>query len=395
MVASLELFSGAGGLAKGLELAGAEHRAFVEWNRDACETLKINYDPALVHNVDVRNFDFSKIKNVDFIAGGPPCQPFSMGGKHRGNEDSRDMFPYAIKAIRTLTPKAFIFENVKGLLRKSFSSYFNYITLQLTYPSLEKDSFPSWTKHLEALEELHTSGRNTELGYNVVYRLLNAADFGIPQKRERVVIVGIRRDLDVGWNFPSPTHSQDALLWSKFVDRSYWERHRISGKKQEHLSPVMKSRVKRLKDRYGFFEPELNPWRTVRDATGDLPEPNESYSSTIYPDHIFKGGARSYPGHTGSYIDAPSKTIKAGDHGVPGGENMLRNANGTVRYFTVLEAKRIQTFPDNYTITGAWSEAMRQIGNAVPVELGRFIASDLLKKINPSSTAKEELVPHI
>lgn len=383
MVASLELFSGAGGLAKGLELAGAEHRAFVEWNRDACETLKLNYDPTLVHNVDVRHFDFSQIKNVDFIAGGPPCQPFSMGGKHRGNEDSRDMFPYAIKAIRTLAPKAFIFENVKGLLRKSFSSYFNYIILQLTYPSLTKDGFLSWTKHLEALEALHTSGQNTELGYNVVYRLLNAADFGIPQKRERVVMVGIRRDLDVGWNFPSPTHTQDSLLWNKFVDESYWERHRVPKAKREQPPPLLRSRITRLKNRYGFFEPEAKPWRTVRDAIGDLPNPGESYSSSRYPDHIFKSGAKTYPGHTGSYIDAPSKTIKAGGHGVPGGENMLRNEDGSVRYFTVLEAKRIQTFPDDYTITGAWSEAMRQIGNAVPVELGRFISSDLMKKITP------------
>ena len=189
----------------------------------------------------------------------------------------------------------------------------------------------------------------------------------------------------MGWNFPSPTHAQDALLWNKFVTQSYWERHRVSNAKREHPSPLLKSRINRLKDRYGFFEPEAKPWQTVRDVIGDLPSPVDSPHSNRYPDHIFKSGAKTYPGHTGSYIDAPSKTIKAGGHGVPGGENMLRNEDGSVRYFTVLEAKRIQTFPDNYTITGAWSEAMRQIGNAVPVELGRFIASDLMKKITPAA----------
>jgi DNA (cytosine-5)-methyltransferase 1 len=88
-------------------------------------------------------------------------------------------------------------------------------------------------------------------------------------------------------------------------------------------------------------------------------------------------GARAYLGHTGSYIDMPSKTLKAGDHGVPGGENMIRYEDGQIRYFTILEAKKIQTFPDDYKIFGSWTEAMRQIGNAVPVELGYRVTNSL------------------
>ena len=88
-----------------------------------------------------------------------------------------------------------------------------------------------------------------------------------------------------------------------------------------------------------------------------------------------------YAGHTGSYIDEPSKTLKAGDHGVPGGENMIRFRDGSVRYFTILEAKRMQTFPDNYFIEGAWTEAMRQLGNAVPVQLGYIIGKSLIEKL--------------
>ena len=133
---SLELFSGCGGLAKGLELAGFEHRAFVEVNKWACQSLRANFNPKLVHEADVRDFDFGAVGPVDLIAGGPPCQPFSLGGLSRAHKDSRDMFPQAIRAIHELKPRGFVFENVKGLLRKSFSDYFEYIILRLTFPEL-------------------------------------------------------------------------------------------------------------------------------------------------------------------------------------------------------------------------------------------------------------------
>ena len=131
---SIEIFSGAGGLAKGLELAGFEHLAFVEHNKHACASLAANFDPAKVFHGDIKDFDLNSINAIDVVAGGPPCQPFSLGGKHKADQDSRDMFPFAIRAIEKLIPKAFIFENVKGLLRPSFSDYFEYIILRLTYP---------------------------------------------------------------------------------------------------------------------------------------------------------------------------------------------------------------------------------------------------------------------
>ena len=121
---SLEIFSGAGGLAKGLELAGFEHSAFVEFNPDACASLRRNFNPEKVFEGDIQDFDFHQLSGIDVVAGGPPCQPFSLGGKHGANNDSRDMFPCAINAIETLMPKAFVFENVKGLLRESFASGF-------------------------------------------------------------------------------------------------------------------------------------------------------------------------------------------------------------------------------------------------------------------------------
>jgi DNA (cytosine-5)-methyltransferase 1 len=125
-----------------------------------------------------------------------------------------------------------------------------------------------------------------------------------------------------------------------------------------------------------LFPPATLPWRTVRDALHGLPDP-ESPAARRIADHRFQPGARAYPGHTGSPLDLPAKTLKAGDHGVPGGENMLVRDDGTVRYFTLREAARIQTFPDGYRFHGSWSETMRQLGNAVPVMLGRVVAASV------------------
>jgi len=384
MLNSLELFSGAGGLAKGIEIAGANHTAFVEWNSDACKTLRYNYNSEIVHETDVRQFDFEKLSGVDLIAGGPPCQPFSMGGKAKGFNDERDMFPYAISAIRQLIPKAFIFENVKGLLRKSFAEYFNYIILQLTYPEIINET-KDWKHHLSALEKVHTKGNYEDLKYNVVFRLVNAADYGVPQKRERVIIVGIRNDLNIAWSFPEKTHSGDALLWSKYVTGDYWAKHNIQPTSADLL--CMDIEKKRLMGKHGFFPPTLKPWLTIRDAIADLPNPQKV--KDFHPEHYYRSGARSYAGHTGSDIDQPSKALKAGDHGVPGGENMIRFSDGSIRYFTILEAKRMQTFPDDYPILGSWTEAMRQLGNAVPVKLGQTIAETLI----PRLTAHKRILP--
>ncbi len=373
---SIEIFSGAGGLAKGLEMAGTRHQAFIEWNADACNTLRMNYDKDIIFQGDVREFSFVdyKDKDIDIIAGGPPCQPFSLGGKAKGNEDERDMFPAAISAIRTLLPKAFIFENVKGLLRDSFAEYFRYIILQLTYPEVLLKS-DEWRKNLALLQSLDKAHDYEGAKYDVIFRLVNAADYGVPQKRERVIIVGFRSDLNVNWSFPNQTHSEDALLWDKFVTGDYWKRHHIDNPESEQVSQAI---CNQLMERYGFWPPELKPWNTMRDAFEGLGEPNG------HGEHSLRMGARAYPGHTGSGIDEPSKTIKAGGHGVPGGENMVRLSDGSVRYLTVLEAKRIQTFPDDYIITGTWGEAMRQLGNAVPVHLAYIIGKSIMNAVNNS-----------
>jgi DNA (cytosine-5)-methyltransferase 1 len=370
---SLELFSGAGGLAEGLEISGFRHVAFVEFNKTACASLRRNFAPELVFEGDIRNFDFSHLNDVDVVAGGPPCQPFSLGGKHKASEDTRDMFPYAIHAIESLKPRAFVFENVKGLLRPSFADYFEYIIARLRYPDNAVPSDGDWRGHLAILRAMRHKNYNG-VKYDVSFKLINAADYGVPQVRERVFIVGVRSDLGVKWDFPKPTHTENKLIWDQFISGDYWKRHCLRGQPPLHRSEYVRNKIDRVRNAYSLFPPEGLAWQTVRDALADVPDPQEK---NPIPDHIFKDGARSYPGHTGSLIDWPSKTIKAGGHGVPGGENMIRFQNDTIRYLTVYEAKLLQTFPKNFIITGAWGEAMRQIGNAVPVLLSVVISQHL------------------
>ena len=380
---SLELFSGAGGLAKGLALAGFDHSAFVEFNKHACDSLRENFDSDKVFFGDVRDFDFDALDNIDIVAGGPPCQPFSLGGKHKANNDLRDMFPYAIKAIEKLSPKAFVFENVKGLLRASFRDYFEYIILRLTFPE-HINTFSNWTDHLNSLRNLNPLSYNG-INYKVKYKLLNAADFGVPQCRERVVIVGVRSDIKNDFHYPTPSHSEDRLIWDKYITGTYWDRHKIPKKEREAPTGHILNRIKRVSARYGLWEPSLLPWVTIRDVLGNLSDPRDYHD---IPDHIFRDNAKCYPGHTGSEIDWPSKTIKAGGHGVPGGENMMRFPDGTIRYFTIHEAKLIQTFPRDYIIKGAWGEALRQIGNAVPVLLARKIGIELTRTLLDTKSHK-------
>jgi DNA (cytosine-5)-methyltransferase 1 len=283
------------------------------------------------------------------------------------------MWHEAVRAVNETKPLAFIFENVKGLTRASFSNYLAYIVQQLTYPEIKKNISEEWEDHLIRLERHHTSRKSYEgLTYQVAYRVLNAANYGVPQKRERVVFVGFRSDLGVAWAFPEETHSRAALVKSQSVGGTYWDLHGIAKGERNPLHEKIFFSSKSVQ------RDELKPWRTVRDAIGDLPDPEKStQKASLFLNHKFQGGARSYVGHTGSPLDEPAKTLKAGVHGVPGGENMLVRPDGSVRYFSVRESARLQTFPDSYAFHGAWSETMRQLGNAVPVELSTVIAKSV------------------
>ncbi len=338
---AVELFAGAGGLLLGTSLAGFRHLAAAEWEHNCCNTLRLNQkngypliDPDMrIIEGDVRSVDWSFLpRDIDLLAGGPPCQPFSLGGLSKGVTDRRDMFPAFTSVLALLRPRAFICENVKGLTRESFHQYYEYILLRLQHPSLIKREGEAWEQHAIRLSRTHTSADHEAVRYEVIPTVVDAASYGVPQHRNRVIIVGFRSDVEASWAFPQPTHGNGLL-----------------------------------------------PWVTLGEAIDNVPNLNNEQRG---------GQARSYPGHTGSVLDKPSKTIKAGVHGVPGGENTIRYADGSLRYLTVREAARVQTFPDGYEFTGAWSEGMRQIGNAVPVELSRIVASSVACALREDTARK-------
>jgi DNA (cytosine-5)-methyltransferase 1 len=287
------------------------------------------------------------------------------------------MFPAMMAAIRALRPPAVLIENVPGLLRGRLERYFDYLLLQLRFPAVERKRGEKWASHLVRLR--HLSHRPADgLTYDVHDLVLQAADFGVPQRRERVFIVAFRGDLKAKWDFPPATHSLDALLWDQWVSGEYWKRHYVPPRLRPAMPAVYANRLERLKN---WPKPTRLPWRTIRDAILGLPLAVAAGKEPEVPNHVLVPGARVYPKHTGSPLDMPSKTLKAGDHGVPGGENVLVTPDGAVRYFTIRECARLQTFPDDYAFVGTWKTLVRQIGNAVPVMLVERIAAEIFRQL--------------
>lgn len=173
---SLEMCAGAGGQALGIEQAGFDHEAMVELESPACATLRLNRPTWNVIEGDLRDFDGTKYKGVDLVAGGVPCPPFSRAGKQLGSSDERDLFPEAVRLVDECRPQAVMLENVRGLMDAVFDDYRNKVEKQLE-----------------------------KLGYKPGWKLLNASDYGVSQLRPRVVFVGIRKDLASGFSWPKPS----------------------------------------------------------------------------------------------------------------------------------------------------------------------------------------------
>ena len=232
---------------------------------------------------DVASVDFTPYK-VDLVAGGVPCQPFSHAGLARGRDDERNLFEHAIRAVRECEPGAFLFENVPGLLRPAFAPYLASVTRRLR-----------------------------RLGYTVGTHLVDAADYGVPQRRKRCLLVGTRAEF-----VPPSPHG---------------------------------------------------PCRTVRDMLRELGPPRESL-----PGHQLQASVpRAYP--TPSALDKPAKTVVAGTNGSPGGANCVELDDDTARHFTSRELACLQGFPVTYQLPATRSHAVRQIGNAAPPPLIRAFAA--------------------
>lgn len=395
---SIELFTGGGGLAIAMHNTGFRHLLAVEWEKRACATLRANR--AVPYNSDaeqatkldsewpliegdVHEVDFTPWRGlVDVVAGGVPCQPWSLGGVHKGYDDHRNLWPELFRVVRETKPRAIIAENVRGLLRPSFKPYYDYILRELAAPFEKRAEHQDWRKHDDHLQKvLKKDPNDSTTRYHVTYRLINAADYGVPQIRWRVFVVAFRQDLGLnGWEIPDGEYSEAALIRAQ-ADGTYWKEHRLRSPKKaaQGTLPILNKEDSTKKR-----------WRTLRDAIYDLPEPLEPLEKKLeHPDYLHHygwPGAREYPGHTPNELDRPAKTIKAGVHGVPGGETVLRRSDGTFRYMTVREVARTMTFPDDWKLEGPRGEQMRQLGNAVPVKLGQAVSDAVAHALQPHLT---------
>ncbi len=229
---SLEICTGAGGQAHGLEQAGFDHVALVEIEPPACATLRLNRPQWNVIEGDVRQFSGAPYQGVDLVAGGVPCPPFSKAGKQLGADDERDLFPEAIRLVDECRPRAVMLENVRGLLDAVFEDYRKKVERQLT-----------------------------KLGYHTGWRLLNASDFGVPQLRPRVIFVGIRKELADGFHWPTPLDDEPPTVGECLFDLMRSRGWRGASRWRELANGIAPTLVGGSKKHGG---PDLGPTRAKR-----------------------------------------------------------------------------------------------------------------------------------
>jgi DNA (cytosine-5)-methyltransferase 1 len=398
---SIELFAGAAGLGLGLAEAGFHHEIVVEKDHDACETIRYNQrrGHALVRDWKVVEADADDVRldgiapEPDLLSGGPPCQNFSIGGNHAGADGDRNLWPTTFRYVNALRPRAFVFENVPGLM-SSHADYLEYITMALTLPEMACPPADDWKDQASFLRRCIEQRTRSVPTYRVSVEKLTATDYGTAQARSRVFVVGIRDDVDAAWVRPDATHSLDQLMRDKWMTGEYWERHGLDRPEIDKAGLAFMRRHNRSSSD-DLFARRLLAHRTTRDALVGLPEPTAEGTPGILDHEAATRRARAYKGHTGSAIDDPSKTLRAGDHGVSGGENMIDygEAAGDRRYrhFTVREAARMQGFPDDYAFPvpsdgggrgGKWSAGLKQLGNAVPCEMARAVGRSVASVLN-------------
>lgn len=229
---SLELCAGAGGQARGLELAGFDHEGVVEVDADCCKTLRLNRPEWTVHEQDLNFFDGASYKGIDLLAGGLPCPPFSVAGKQLGKDDERNLFPAAIRLVDETRPRAIMIENVRGFLDAVFEDYRGYIKSQLK-----------------------------ALGYEAHWRLLNASDYGVPQLRPRVIIVALRNDIKDAFDWPAPQPFDAPTVGETLLDlmaANGWRGAKRWAKGADEIAPTLVGGSKK------HGGPDLGPTRAKK-----------------------------------------------------------------------------------------------------------------------------------
>ena len=326
---NVELFAGAGGLALGLEYAGFENLLANDFDKDACATLKINRPQWEVFCEPIEQLaekDLLSLLNLkegelDLLSGGYPCQSFSYAGKRLGLNDIRGtMFYYFANVLKQLKPKMFLAENVKGLVSHDGG------------------------KTLETMINVFE-----EIGYKVQYKVLNAWDYGVAEKRERIVIIGIRNDLDITFNYPEP-HSYKPVLRDVLKNVPASEGASYPQSKKEVFDLV----------------PPGGCWRDLPDDVA------RAYMKGSYG----LGGGKTGMARRISW-DEPSLTILCS----PCMKQTDRCHPDETRPFTIRESARIQSFPDEWQFMGNMASKYKQIGNAVPVNFAKEIGLAIVKAL--------------
>lgn len=312
----IEICAGAGGQALGLEEAGFKHIALVEYENDYCKTLKQNRPDWNVICADVK--DFSGLKyadSIDLLAGGVPCPPFSVAGKQLGKSDERDLFPEALRLINEIHPKAVMLENVKGFLDSKFDEYRTSIL-----------------KNIESL------------GYKVQIKLLNASDYGVPQLRPRIVIVGIRNDIQCDFYYPLPLNEKTVTVGevlSDLIRKNGWKNADSWIEKANSIAPTIVGGSKK------HGGPDLGPVR-ARKAWAELGVDGLGIANEA-PAQDFEGMPRLTP-------------------------RMIA---------------RIQGFPDDWSFGTKKTVACRMIGNAFPPPVAKAVGEQIRKVLENGSIVSE------
>ena len=314
MLTSIEICAGAGGQALGLERAGFFHVALVEYEQSYCNTLKLNRPNWNVICADVKNFSGKPYRDkIDLFAGGVPCPPFSVAGRQLGSADERDLFPKALRLIEEINPRAVMLENVRGFLDPSFSDYRDFILNKID-----------------------------ELGYNVQIKLLNASDYGVPQLRPRVVIVGIRKDIKGVFSYPTATPELTKNVGETLVDlmrENGWARADEWAKQASTIAPTIVGGSKK------HGGPDLGPVRAR------------------------KAWAALGVDGLGIANEAPQKSF----------EGMPR--------LTPRMIARIQGFPDSWDFGNKKTAACRMIGNAFPPPVAQAVGEEIKRVLEKNEGA--------
>lgn len=334
-IRTLSLFSGAGGLDIGFSDVGFEIVESVEIESKFCETLEINsgegkrFENSKVNCIDIREFSGAHLGKIDFIIGGPPCQTFSAAGRRAngvlGTSDARGvLFREYVRLLEELSPVGFLFENVYGIIGAQGGK--------------------PWQEILDSF---------SEVGYKLYYRIVDAADYGAPQHRERLLIVGLK---DGVFKFPRPTHGPDSIDQHPFYN---------AGTAVAGVSIAGEEGKLGLGGRYGHLLDDIPPGLNYSFYTEEMGHPNPIFAwRSKFSDFLYKADP-----------DVPVRTIKASG-GAYTGPFHWEN-----RFFSYGEFKRLQSFPDDYEISGNKQTAVKQIGNSVPPQLARMMAIAIRQQV--------------